>query len=364
MAEYEILKKRKTKLRTAGKVVSRFFTVLLVTVLIAVTALCSAMWVLVRGPSPAAKKLSVMTARETSAMGWLPNLYLTNYEIDLIMRPAAAASPEDDVETTDTTLITIAKPKPVMPVHNDTVDDSQPNVIQETDEYEDIEFHKIFGNGYRGFMLVVKDPKRLFVGTPRSFGGTGVLLENMVRNTGAVAGINAGGFYDPQGTGRGGIPDGIVICDGVLRWGADVGSVSLMGFDDEGILHVGNMDAEAAMELNLQWAVSFGPVLIKNGVVQKSAMGRSGINPRTAIGQRADGAALLLVIDGRQIDSLGATYDDLVDIFLDYGAINAANLDGGSSTLMVYNGEVINRSASVSGPRPLPTAFLVRAADG
>ena len=196
------------------------------------------------------------------------------------------------------------------------------------------------------------------MGTPNNLGGRGMTLMDMVNSTGAVAGVNAGGFYDPGGGGSGGIPDGIVIADGKLAWGAGGGSASVIGFDADGILHVGTMTPTAAMNLNLQWAVSFGPTLISNGVAHN--LSRSGINPRTAIGQRADGAVLLLVVEGRQIDSLGATFDDLIEIFLDFGAVNAANLDGGSSTLMMLEDEIVNRSASVVGPRNLPTSFLVR----
>ena len=68
---------------------------------------------------------------------------------------------------------------------------------------------------------------------------------------------------------------------------------------------------------------------------------------------------LLLVIEGRQLTSLGATYQDLADIFQNYGAVNACNLDGGSSSLMWYQGEYVNTSASVVGIRPVPTTFLV-----
>ena len=84
-----------------------------------------------------------------------------------------------------------------------------------------------------------------------------------------------------------------------------------------------------------------------------------GLNPRTVLGQRADGAVLMLVIDGRQSHSIGATYKDCIDVMLQYGAVNAANLDGGSSSMLVYNGEVQNVCASLYGSRPLPTAFIV-----
>jgi exopolysaccharide biosynthesis protein len=83
------------------------------------------------------------------------------------------------------------------------------------------------------------------------------------------------------------------------------------------------------------------------------------VNPRTAIGQRSDGAVLLLVIDGRQVSSLGATYLDVAEVMLSYGAVNACNLDGGSSSVMWYGGKYINSPCTVVGIRPVPTTFLV-----
>ena len=85
----------------------------------------------------------------------------------------------------------------------------------------------------------------------------------------------------------------------------------------------------------------------------------SGVNPRTGIAQRSDGAVMLLVIDGRQLHSQGATYEDMAEVVLEYGAVNAYNLDGGSSSMMWYQGDYVNHCASVVGIRPVPTTFLV-----
>ena len=128
------------------------------------------------------------------------------------------------------------------------------------------------------------------------------------------------------------------------------------GLDSNNILHVGRYSAEQIRARDIQYGVCFGPALVVNG----EAVGRGGgVNPRTAIGQRSDGAILMLVIEGRQVTSLGATYDDLAEIMLTYGAVNACNLDGGSSTMMWYNGEYLNKCAAVSGERPIPTTFVV-----
>ena len=98
--------------------------------------------------------------------------------------------------------------------------------------------------------------------------------------------------------------------------------------------------------------------LIINGEIQNRNLG-PGVNPRTAIGQCENGDLLLLVLDGRSSKTLGATLNDVVDIMKERGAVNAGNLDGGSSSVMVWEGEIINDCASVTGPRSIPTGFIV-----
>jgi exopolysaccharide biosynthesis protein len=216
------------------------------------------------------------------------------------------------------------------------------------------------GEGYSGYMMVVLDPSRVIMGSvPESFGRRGYTVAEMVEKFDAVAGINAGGFYDPGGSGDGSIPETLVVYEGKLYYESYGIRNGFAGFDSNYILHVGKFTPAQIRERDIQYGVCFGPVLVVNGEgVDHSALG-SGVNPRTAIGQRSDGAVLLLVIDGRQVSSLGATYQDLVDVMLSYGAVNACNLDGGSSTMMWFEGDYINNCASVVGIRPVPTSFLV-----
>lgn len=121
------------------------------------------------------------------------------------------------------------------------------------------------------------------------------------------------------------------------------------------------MSCNSAIAAGVKEAVCFGPALIINGTpCNSSGILSGGLNPRTAIGQRRDGAVMLLVVNGRSIGSLGATLDDLVDIMMSNDAVNASNLDGGASSLMMYNGETLNNSAYVYGERILPNAILVQ----
>jgi exopolysaccharide biosynthesis protein len=190
-----------------------------------------------------------------------------------------------------------------------------------------------------------------------SFGHRGYTVAQMVEEFDAVAGINAGGFYDPNGQGNGSIPDTMVVYGGEVYYPEFGAGQGFVGIDDKNILHVGRPSVAEVKEKNIQYGVGFGPVLVANG--EPAGTFTSGVNPRTGIGQRSDGAILMLVIDGRQVSSLGATYQDMTEVFLSYGAVNACNLDGGSSSMMWYQGDYINNCASVVGIRPVPTTFLV-----
>lgn len=216
-------------------------------------------------------------------------------------------------------------------------------------------------------MMVVLDPSRVIMGSiPSSYGARGYTVEEMVKEFDAVAGTNAGGFYDPDGKGNGSIPDTLVVYEGEVYYEGRGIRTGFVGFDSNHIMHVATRITSAEIkEKDIQYGVCFGPVLVSNG--EPCDISSSGVNPRTAIGQRSDGAVLMLVIDGRQVISMGATYQDLIDIMLDYGAVNACNLDGGSSTLMWWDrdgeggqeGDYVNNCASVIGIRPVPTTFLV-----
>ncbi len=233
---------------------------------------------------------------------------------------------------------------------------------EENPDQPDLEIVEVKGGTFKGKMLIVRDPSRVYVSTPPVLGAdaSGMRVEEMVARDEAVAGVNAGGFADVGGVGNGGQPLGIVITDGELRYGSRSASSTVIGFDNENRLIVGQMTGAEALERKMRDAVSFGPVLVMNGEPAEISGTGGGLNPRTAIGQRKDGSVLILVVDGRQAHSIGATYNDLVDVMMDFGAINAANLDGGSSSLMIYEGELITTCASLYGSRKLPTAILVK----
>ena len=224
-----------------------------------------------------------------------------------------------------------------------------------------ITIEDITGPSFKGKVMLIKDPKRVKLAVTKEIGITGERVSDLVKDMGAFAGINAGGFYDPNGKGNGAFPDGLTIQNGkVVHNNMGNKVINIAGFDDQGKLVIGNMTADQAQQKHIQDAVTFGPNLIAEGKSVISGDGGWGIAPRTGIGQMADGTVIFVVIDGRQPTwSIGATLRDLTNVFNDYHAVNAVNLDGGSSSEMVYQGKVMNKLWNVFGERYIPTAFVV-----
>lgn len=342
-----------------------------------------ACFVLLKGPSPKAKELFTLSCNETSAMKWLPGVFLPEEEVSAIINPNGNIDDTQSENTDGTYHITItgnsidvafvsSDEETLFPkAHVDSMGNlSAGGAISfsgDTSEtvgadanlptYELIDISR---GTFKGKLLLVHDPSKVTVASIPTFGGVGWTLSQFIEEYNALACINAGGFEDENGKGKGGIPDGIVIRDGSIVYGsAGTGYRGVVGFDSENRLHVGNMTGAQALSEGIVNGMSFslGPVLIKDGERQSGF--NSGVNPRSAIGQTADGTVILIAIEGRMIDSLGATFENLTDIMEEYGAINASNLDGGSSSGMYYEGERITRSCSVIGDRPLPTAIIV-----
>lgn len=338
-----------TKKKGAARPLGRLGIFMLVTLALLLVTLLGVIWVLEKGPSPTVTEKFCRSMRETSAIRWIPNIFLSEEEVAAFK---SESTESDETETVNTSLIHIA------PAQTET----------EAESDDGVELISITHGTAKGKLLIVRDPSRIVLGVSSAeFDAKipGMQLTALVEKYGGVAGTNAGGFNDENGRGNGGVPQGLVISGGaLLHTGKDNETYNVVGFDADHILHVGTMTAEEALAQGITDAVSFrthdglASSLIINGEVQSKNLG-GGVNPRTAVGQCADGSVLLLVLDGRSINTLGATMQDVADIMLEYGAVNAGNLDGGSSSVMVYGGEIVNNCASVTGPRNIPTAFVV-----
>lgn len=264
-------------------------------------------------------------------------------------------------------------------------------VVPETqeDEWKDypdgIMIKYVAGQTYNATVMIIKDPSRVYaVGANEEFvlGVAGKRIDTMIAKEGAVAAINGGFFvdgsssnYQGQAVHNGGIPYGTVISGGKYVFENNTGNFkSFVGITEDNVLVAFNgfITEETAKKYKIRDGLNCYPVLIVNGEAQSYSKGgiSTGLNPRTAIGQRADGAIIFLTIDGRLANSIGGSLDDIIDIMLEFGAVTAVNLDGGTSSSMVYldsKGEYgqagkyvfLNKRAVTSG-RTIPTYFMVR----
>lgn len=121
--------------------------------------------------------------------------------------------------------------------------------------------------------------------------------------------------------------------------------------------------------------VNGGPMLVENGALNVTPR-RDGMvhpndsnnfyygwvhkrNPRTIVGEDAQGRTLIVTVDGRQTSSLGLSIKEAADVARSLGMVNAMNLDGGGSTTMVQGGQVVNSPSDAAGERPVGDALLL-----
>lgn len=249
-----------------------------------------------------------------------------------------------------------------LPLEADRVDLAALNAMD-----EGLFVEHITGPTFKGYLLTVTDPSRVYVGTserPFDADRYGWQLDKFAETYGASAVINGGGFADPNGMGKGGKPNGIVVSQGEWLQNHSGGETfgTIIGFDAENRLIVrSDIERGGGKDLNLRDAVAFSPALIIDGQAVDNSTYRTELSARSAIGQRADGAVLMLIIDGRQPDSFGSAMGAMTEILLEKGAVVAANLDGGTSTALVMHGQKVNDGSAPSRvSRYMPTAFIVK----
>lgn len=330
------VKKKNKKLTFLGIVTFLLFE--------AVFTVCTFPFILLYGPFDNAKSMWVGAAMTTMSHQWLATAFLSDEKIA-------------EIQGTNTDQI----------IENSSGDEIVIPTIKD-DTIEAKTFTSDNGK-YTGYYLVIKDPTRIQIGYSSKLGTEGETTSQIAENNEAVAAINGGAFTDSSSTakwtGNGGRASGLIMHNGEIIFsdiGGDTGKTDLFAFTAEGKMIVGNYSIKQLRELGVKEALSFYPILISNGrMTQFNGDGGWGISSRTAIGQRKDGAVILLVIDGRSITgSKGASIIELQQIMNKLGAHNAINLDGGKSTTMYYEGDVINTPSNSMGERPIPSAVIVK----
>lgn len=336
-------------------IIGKVFSFLGITLGMVFIALVLTITLICHGPSESAKELFATTILETGQLKFLANVFLSKDELQEIVDKNSLQ--DMDVEV-DENLINTEGNK----------------------EKELIEIHNVSGDGFEGTMMVVNDPSKISLATTYPWSEYGKELGVIVDEAGAIAGVN-GGIYYSSGN-KGGRPYGVTVSNGeiqdiTLGWSG----LYLIGFDENNLLRIISLEGmnksaveKMVKEEKIRDAISFQEEssdannhfvkLIINGEKRELSGKGSGQNPRTAIGQRKDGSVLILVTDGRGKNGhLGATASDLIDIMAEYGAVNAANVDGGSSSSLYYNKKYLRTSVTfyyTNSSWRLPTAFVVK----
>ena len=370
-------KKKKKGSGVFGRIVRRFFLLLFTVIILIVVALCLVLYTIFNGPSDAARGVLTMSLMEPSGTKWIPPLFLDEETLNDIRFGEDMQMSEN---LTDTSKVVI---------------NMNTSLSGENDEFaghpDGLYIEEYKGATFNAYIMVIRDPSLVYMGTSTEKYSTTIPGKRMNEvmaeaDESIIAAINAGAFYD-NGTSDsivGSVPAGMVYSGSQMVWNsyhgyipADAGG-DFVGFNEDNILVVArakDVSPEMAEELNIRDGCQFGPALIINGEVNMDAYNKaSGFNPRSAIGQREDGAVIFVCIDGRQAGSVGGTYADVIDIMTEYGAVNACNLDGGSSSVMMYRdmqglygtaGEVTminNYSVMQSQPRRMPNYWLIKTA--
>lgn len=272
----------------------------------------------------------------------------------LVSRIAAPHSEPEETASAESTAAAIPA--------DESFSENTGSALEETGDLngDGIELQHIYGQTYEGYMMLVHNPEDVFIAINpgMSTGAEGPRLPAYLETFDAIAGINGGGFVDAGGNGDGSIPAGIVIKDGKI---IQDGTSAVIAFTMDHKLIATTASASELLEMGVDQAITFGPTFIHNGqVVYQPTSDLNMLNPRTAVGMQEDGTILLLVIDGRGPSSWGAKYEDVLAIFQQYGAVEAGNLDGGNSSVMMYDGNYVHYPVAMNGSRRLPDAILVR----
>lgn len=316
---------------------------------------CSGFLFLIYGPYSGFRTWLVTTAMGTMHHQYYCKWFYNDERINSILGENYI---DDGDATTDPSLVD----------HNPTTNYKN-DYEKEILEHEEGELYKLIKfevNGCDAYLAAIYDPSKVSVGVSRKLDrDAGQYSYTMAKEQNAILAINGGGFIDPNYNSKGGTPLGVTIANGKIISNLSYSSSQgIIGFNNNNTLVLmKKTSASEAISQGVRDAVTMGPFLIVNG---KSSFikgnGGWGYAARTAIGQRKDGVVLFLVVDSNELRTKGASMLELTQIMERYGAVNAANLDGGTSSNIVVNGELINDpidSRLRHKTRGIPTIFKV-----
>lgn len=305
-------------------------------IFIILDCLAIAGFIITYGPWDTLRNLYVNTAMNTMDHKYLARIFYSEERINEIMNSNYFVSIDEDVNLNDIVIDTSEK---------DTYKDEYEKELLTREEGNNL--YKLInlkvGNA-DAYLVAIYDPTKVQLIAKEKLGTeSGERIITMCERYGGIVCINGGGFVD-YGYGSG-IPIGYVIEDGKITWAdgdENTYRSDLIGMTGDGKLKLmSNATGREALDAGVMDALTFGPFLIVNGKSLEIHGDPWGRSPRVAIAQRQDGVMMFLVIDGENYIN-GASLQDVIDTLLKYGAYNAANLDGGTSSTLIIDNKLIN----------------------
>ena len=345
------------KKRNKHKKKMKIWKKILLTIVILIVLGVSAFFFLLYGPITSFREWWITTAMTTMTHQYLATWFFSDEDIQEVLNRNRVKESEEMTNPDELTVVLDNKGQT-------EYKNEYEKAVLERDENDDYKILEIEGKGYAGYLAVIYDPSRVETVVTKNLGKSGQYLKTMADDNDALVAINGGGFIDPNYNSNGANPLGITFSKGKLvSQNKYTSTGGLIGFTEDDKLVLGKMTVKEAQQMKVRDAVSFGPYLIVNGKASEVlGNGGWGTAPRTAIGQRKDGIVLFLVIDGRTVSKPGADMNDLIEIMQNYGAYNAANLDGGTSSVMYVDGKIINDPIDSTGAhktRYISTGFIL-----
>lgn len=298
----------------------------------------------------------IATAKVTKTHGYIAHVFYSDERVSEVMALNSYTPLEKDVKLEDIVIDT--KPR-------ESYDNEYDEAILTRDkDNEDYKYLKVKVGKYDAHLVAIYDPSKVHIMTCKKFNtkdssGKESILK-MTSRLGAVVGINGGGFID-YGYGSD-IPKGYVIKDGEIIWSTSDKKSNLIGLTNDNKLLLVNATGKEALEMGVRDALEFGPFLMVNGerLQFKNSAGGYERSARVAIAQRKDGIIMFLVTEGNH--GAGPNMKEVIDTLELYGAYNAANLDGGTSSQLVIKNKLINSpknnsGKNVNGGRNVVTGF-------
>ena len=350
----ELRKAKRNRKKKKNSIISRLFSVIFtlgsIGIIVGLT--------LLYGPWSNFREWLITTAMTTMTHQYLATWFFEDDVIEDVLNRNKIVEINED---TNINLINFSENEKV-----EYANEYERQILERDPKNNDYKIIEINEKKFTGYLVAVYEPHRIQTVCTKNLGRSGQYLTTMAQDNDALIAINGGGFDDPNFNSTGGSPLGVTVCN----WeyvSADnySGAGGIIGFTRANkLLLTSKVSEKEAREKDIRDGVSFGPFLIVNGKAS-SVVGNGGWGtaPRTAIAQRTDGIVLFLVIDGRTASKPGADMDDLIKVLKRYGAYNAANLDGGTSSVLVVNNTIVNDPIDSTGAhktRPIATGFVLK----